>query len=1045
MTVDFQEHFWGDKQNGFDILYQNLKCGSTSAKELADFLRIRTGIEEYNFNLLIKLSRKTSNAQFGTFQPLWTILKSSTEKLSSLHMQTLQRLNQLIKEVTKYCEDHHKKQKQIKTEENPTIEAINELKETIAALNKAKEFYYAKTVEVERLKRENASQKDIEKAEIRVNKACGEYKTLIEKYRKNKDDYEKKFRISCKNFQKLEEDHLRQMKEYLASYFQILESGHTLIGQVHKEFQNNCKEMTSDRLLEMFIKSKGVGAAKPADIQFEEANPSNFQQLNNMPQLSVSTSSLSSKPANSSGYTSAVDLFNLDQLMTPQPGAHDFAIPSMDSSGGVGLGVHHLASTSSSSSLAFGAGLPSTSSSTSSSTLRKEGFLRSKKTKESRRNRNSKKDSEDDDSNNGSISGSKMDLQDQFGNGTNNNNSNAINNNNNNDYMIDAEGYTVRPVQAQKDDERFYSSSDTESESEDEKEKKIFVKINPLKNGAQISASVDQLIASAGALTLAPPSNTLSRRANLSANPSPILNDGAIKRSVSASQSAFGKPNENDLFDIFHSQPPPSNGPVPRPGVGGNSTTGASSFASSYDPLSHLRRKDSSAATELAGKGLQSASQQPQLGTAVPAVADRYAAFSDLLLSPSSASTTSNTTSITTATTIVEQVADESKPPPLPLTSEPTNILPLPPKSINHDSAFTNSFNNLSSSSLAKSLSSTSIMGTTPFSVYKPSLSKSFASSTSSNGMMSRAESISSLSSDFHMTPISLSSRDPSPLTIGMSDTLPIAIAFQESIGACFKGTDENLCKINVIGCIKIAFSSGIIQLFSNNPYVQQLSFRLKNTNRLDRIILSKELVTQIDTNEDYVTYEMNMANLKASLRRLSEQSPNARYYNLDMVKYQLKTEPGAKNAPLQMVSYWKCEETTTNLKIDFKFNASAFPHCNVQSLKNVQFTANVDGNVSSMTSQPEGKWDSLTKQAMWKFNELGTSSQADSALGSIKAKFDLISGPTCPSSTYVQFTSTDNVLSGLEFELLGSGYRLSMVKRQFSSGRYYCEPKVAM
>ncbi len=26
----------------------------------------------------------------------------------------------------------------------------------------------------------------------------GEYKTLIEKYRKNKDDYEKKFRISCK-------------------------------------------------------------------------------------------------------------------------------------------------------------------------------------------------------------------------------------------------------------------------------------------------------------------------------------------------------------------------------------------------------------------------------------------------------------------------------------------------------------------------------------------------------------------------------------------------------------------------------------------------------------------------------------------------------------------------------------------------------------------------------------------------------------------------------------------------------------------------------
>ena len=51
-------------------------------------------------------------------------------------MQTLQRLNHLIKDVTKYCDEQHKKQKQIKAEETATIEAINELKETIAALSK---------------------------------------------------------------------------------------------------------------------------------------------------------------------------------------------------------------------------------------------------------------------------------------------------------------------------------------------------------------------------------------------------------------------------------------------------------------------------------------------------------------------------------------------------------------------------------------------------------------------------------------------------------------------------------------------------------------------------------------------------------------------------------------------------------------------------------------------------------------------------------------------------------------------------------------------
>lgn len=115
----------------------------------------------------------------------------------------------------------------------------------------------------------------------------------------------------------------------------------------------------------------------------------------------------------------------------------------------------------------------------------------------------------------------------------------------------------------------------------------------------------------------------------------------------------------------------------------------------------------------------------------------------------------------------------------------------------------------------------------------------------------------------------------------------------------------------------------------------------------------------RVDSTEstEFSTYEMNMSNLQSSLRRLYEQSPNARYYNLDIFKYQLRTAPGAKNAPLQMVSYWKCEDSTTNLKIDFKFNSPAFSNFPVQPLRNVQFTANVDGNVTSMTSQPEGKW----------------------------------------------------------------------------------------
>ncbi|OTF73368.1 Proline-serine-threonine phosphatase interacting protein-like [Euroglyphus maynei] len=197
------------------------------------------------------------------------------------------------------------------------------------------------------------------------------------------------------------------------------------------------------------------------------------------------------------------------------------------------------------------------------------------------------------------------------------------------------------------------------------------------------------------------------------------------------------------------------------------------------------------------------------------------------------------------------------------------------------------------------------------------------------------------------------------------------------------------------------------------------------------------------------------MNNLQSTIQRLHDQSPNARYYNLDIIKYQAHSKYGAKNAPLQIVSHWKCDENQTNLKIDYKYNSSAFVVAS-QPLRNVLFTANIDSNVISMVSQP----DSLTKQATWKYPEISETTE-NSGLGSIKAKFDIANGgPSCPSSVYVQFQCIGTILSGVDFELIGSGYRLSLVKRQFCTGkiffvvkiekltfkfsnlgRYYCEP----
>lgn len=151
--------------------------------------------------------------------------------------------------------------------------------------------------------------------------------------------------------------------------------------------------------------------------------------------------------------------------------------------------------------------------------------------------------------------------------------------------------------------------------------------------------------------------------------------------------------------------------------------------------------------------------------------------------------------------------------------------------------------NGYNTNSLSKSMSSSNVLMGPPLAIPRPPSKKmsmsqavpsspsyvsssnmsAFSASTAINNgnqsVMQRCKSYGSLtSSDFNrMTPISMnsvgSSRGPSPLTIGFSDTIPVAIALQESISARFKGTDESRCQTQMFGSLKIAFPAGIVQV----------------------------------------------------------------------------------------------------------------------------------------------------------------------------------------------------------------------------------------
>jgi hypothetical protein len=83
-------------------------------------------------------------------------------------------------------------------------------------------------------------------------------------------------------------------------------------------------------------------------------------------------------------------------------------------------------------------------------------------------------------------------------------------------------------------------------------------------------------------------------------------------------------------------------------------------------------------------------------------------------------------------------------------------------------------------------------------------------------------------------------------------------------------------------------------------------------------------------------------------------------------------------------------------------------------------------------------------RRAVWKLGDISPSSE-NGGRGSVTATFELSSpeSPTAAKSSVgvaaVQFTAEGATLSGLEFELVGSGYRLSLLKKRVISGEYSC------
>ncbi|XP_076658997.1 F-BAR domain only protein 2 isoform X4 [Halictus rubicundus] len=948
MTVDFADYFWGEKNNGFDVLYHNMKHGVVASKELADFLKERSAIEENNYKLLTKVAKQvgsTGNTQ-GTFAPVWAALRGAAEKLACLHLQMAQKVTELIKDVSKYADELHKKHKAVKEEESSTLEVVQSIQSITVTLQKAKDMRMQKGLELEKLKKDNASQKELEKAEIKFKKAQDDYKTLVDKYMAIRNDFQTKMTQACRRFQDVEETHLKHMKEFLNIYADVLQTNHEQVGQVHIDFKRQCLDMTVDKLLEQFVQSKYTGFEKPDIIEYEEV----MTNLGDMTTHSQSEGNVETPKETSKGANGETGVAGNTHSSKKDQGLKEGGNQVDEEKGRVqekenerlnerDRELSHAQATKASrrtTSLlnlfmsnsqdkqkqAGSGSAPATPQgnnlppavpppSISRNPLRgSKWFLRSRREKRKGKKAKKKKDVVETSSN----KEEKSDLDDKEDSRKSETPTPEV----------DEDGFCIRPKSDPWENEKgFYSSSDTDSE--DERERKIRVEIKPLSNGgAPMSASVDELRATVE---------------NLSLSPAPTGRRGSNTDSdhhMKSTPSSASTPTGSHPYAPLQSPPPLSSSPTPQP----------QPPQSAPPTHPHSRFPDGDLFSEV--------------GDITPAL-----------------------------------------PPKQSASSTPTGsiIIPRPPSRRGE--------------------------GPSPRGRMSPAT-------------ISRADSVASL--EFRTAGVGVgSSRGPSPLTIGLADTIPLAVAFHEIVHSYFRGTDETRCQVKLSGDMMLSFPAGIVTVLANNPSPAKLTFRVRNSNRLEKLFPNIQLVSMdaTQTTVDSTIFEFNMSALTTLLRKQAEQNPSASYFNVDILKYQIKCKEGAGSCPFQLVAYWKCEATHTDLKIDYKYNSRAM--ASPSPLLNLHVAAPIDGDFKSLNSKPQAQWLPETNRVLWKFTELSQYSEGH-GVGSLKARVELEDGPGNQGTIFTQFNCEGTTLSGVEFELLGPGYRLSLVKRRFVSGKYICD-----
>ncbi|KAG7514091.1 hypothetical protein JOB18_024597 [Solea senegalensis] len=212
-------------------------------------------------------------------------------------------------------------------------------------------------------------------------------------------------------------------------------------------------------------------------------------------------------------------------------------------------------------------------------------------------------------------------------------------------------------------------------------------------------------------------------------------------------------------------------------------------------------------------------------------------------------------------------------------------------------------------------------------------------------------------------------SRGPSPISLSTQEAWPVAAAITEYVNAYFKGGQHNRCLVKITGDLTMSFPAGITRIFTANPNVPVLSFRLVNISKIDHFLPNQKLlyIDPSQTDPDTRDFWFNMQALQVYLQKEAELNPQVSYHNVGVLKYQVSSQdPG--RAPLLLSAECQRSGTVTRVSLDYHCCPATAPSTQLNA---VQVLLPLDHNATDLQCQPPASWNAEERRLLWKLPNL--------------------------------------------------------------------------